>query len=1031
MNPDQVKDLLNQYFSEITPVDEQVYRVAKLHDQDTYQICYVDYSQKLLDPEFDINEYQRKILLEDYYSNEGAIQWNFYLYFLIDDKNLTSDFFQRVKYEIEENRKLTRKYVLTLSEFIESNKTIIPNESLEKPLDIIEHWRNNLSEPLHSLLNVKVAMSGIVDSFIAGDKTGKSTSTKKKVDVEKFPVIQQFKLNKYRLFPLKRSFEFGKINLIHGPNAVGKTSLLEAIELSVCGRTIRNPNDSEDFSFTIITDAEETRPIKKSNDLEYRSRDFHWYGRNYRQGNSLYKSFARFNFFDADAAVNFSERLDKEGGIDEALSLIVFGSEADEIFKRFATTEGLFASEKSNLDHFLHQHTIELTRSTTELNERSKADAEAYTQDFIKTRLKELGLVQVEFEQEPLENLLNELGEATVFIAGWESLNVKFEIFNFKDFDNTLNKLNELSNQLKKLDTEKEANAIQDSACKAELSKLELRIRNLELLRNYERSGAKNLNQLETTSSRLKEKIEVFDKVNRLYAQLDRTVLVEYEGNSISEAFNLSSDELNSLTYRESENNIRLQNIKKQLNQIDVLTKQIKALGKSIILEAPETEVCPLCNTDLKPSTLAQEIEHFSEKLSSSNELDLLVTNNSELTKLKVQFEHKTTSLRLLKEIQTLLDDESDNDIFIKEFLARLETSNSQFSIIKSEYELVEQKLKKFSEENFSTRELKSLYLQLNIQPEPRDQLDEIDSYIREGNSKISELAQLQETILSNSKRLEDGINQVKSLASTFDENLSVVKADNYIYQINDVKNSIIEFKSLISIDDLDTPQSLEFRLSESKGLIGAYLNSVGIQNSLNSLKDKIKDLNKKIADKKLKRDRANKALSELREILSNHKPSTLLDDFMKKYARMISSIFEQIHSPREFEEIVFKKRELFALKTSDQSLVPLTKLSTGQRTAFVLSVFLAMNTSVNDAPRLLIFDDPVAYVDDLNVLSFLDYLQKMVIEADRQIFFATANKRIASLFEKKFDFLRNNEKGFKSIQLSRLEYDSISGLAS
>ena len=176
---------------------------------------------------------------------------------------------------------------------------------------------------------------------------------------------------------------------------------------------------------------------------------------------------------------------------------------------------------------------------------------------------------------------------------------------------------------------------------------------------------------------------------------------------------------------------------------------------------------------------------------------------------------------------------------------------------------------------------------------------------------------------------------------------------------------------------------------------------------------------------------RAVKALKELNSIITNHNPSILLNDFMQKYAKMISKTFEQIHSPREFEEIIFKKGGLFAVKTSDKSHVPITMLSTGQRTAFVLSVFLVMNTSVNDAPRLLIFDDPVAYVDDLNVLSFFDYLQKMALEGNRQIFFATANNRIASLFEKKFDFLKSSEIGFKSISLSRLEYDQSNEYAS
>ena len=51
-------------------------------------------------------------------------------------------------------------------------------------------------------------------------------------------------------------------------------------------------------------------------------------------------------------------------------------------------------------------------------------------------------------------------------------------------------------------------------------------------------------------------------------------------------------------------------------------------------------------------------------------------------------------------------------------------------------------------------------------------------------------------------------------------------------------------------------------------------------------------------------------------------------------------------------------------------------------------------------------FDDPVTFIDDMNVLSFFDYLREVVIKSKRQVFFATANNDLAFLFRKKFEFL-------------------------
>jgi exonuclease SbcC len=46
---------------------------------------------------------------------------------------------------------------------------------------------------------------------------------------------------------------------------------------------------------------------------------------------------------------------------------------------------------------------------------------------------------------------------------------------------------------------------------------------------------------------------------------------------------------------------------------------------------------------------------------------------------------------------------------------------------------------------------------------------------------------------------------------------------------------------------------------------------------------------------------------------------------------------------------------------------------NTGQRAAFARSMFQALNCRLRNGPSVLLFDDPVAQVDDIKVLSFLD----------------------------------------------------------
>ena len=101
-----------------------------------------------------------------------------------------------------------------------------------------------------------------------------------------------------------------------------------------------------------------------------------------------------------------------------------------------------------------------------------------------------------------------------------------------------------------------------------------------------------------------------------------------------------------------------------------------------------------------------------------------------------------------------------------------------------------------------------------------------------------------------------------------------------------------------------------------------------------------------------------------------------------------------------------------------DDTDVPLNKISTGQRSALALSIFLALNKKLKHGPNLILFDDPVTYTDDLNILSFLDYLREIILHEKRQVVFATANQKLAGLFEKKFAFLGDTE--FKKFHFER-----------
>ncbi|UPG96557.1 ABC transporter ATP-binding protein [Luteibacter aegosomatissinici] len=78
---------------------------------------------------------------------------------------------------------------------------------------------------------------------------------------------------------------------------------------------------------------------------------------------------------------------------------------------------------------------------------------------------------------------------------------------------------------------------------------------------------------------------------------------------------------------------------------------------------------------------------------------------------------------------------------------------------------------------------------------------------------------------------------------------------------------------------------------------------------------------------------------------------------------------------------------------------------------------YLFVTRTQADGPPIMLIDDPVAHIDDLNSLALLDYLADIAETGARQIFFATADDRLANLFAKKMGFL--GATNFREIDLT------------
>ncbi|MEI6654297.1 MAG: AAA family ATPase [Verrucomicrobiota bacterium] len=157
-----------------------------------------------------------------------------------------------------------------------------------------------------------------------------------------------------------------------------------------------------------------------------------------------------------------------------------------------------------------------------------------------------------------------------------------------------------------------------------------------------------------------------------------------------------------------------------------------------------------------------------------------------------------------------------------------------------------------------------------------------------------------------------------------------------------------------------------------------------------------------------------NEAHNTFEHIREEYSLGSAMKSAMQRNRLGIETIFSRIQSPAEFSGL---GDEFGTLVRKDGGVARPDQISTGQRAAFALSIFLAFNAQLKAGPPVILIDDPIVYIDDINTLAFLDYLREIVLNGNRQIFFATANEKLATLFQRKFDFLGD---AYRSFNISR-----------
>lgn len=1020
MNKDNILNIAKTIFTNISPtVNENIYRGDLFIDSNKPAgIYYFDFSDSI--NKIDFKEYQEGLLAKEYFSNPGNLQWNYYLILFQDH------FDHKKKWEIERNDKYARKFVFSEKEF-QDFFSLESSNKLEST-NIVLEWKKSLDSVDLQEVYSSAPVSSAIQRFLH-NKTEKQEEKKQKIanktSSTKIENIKKLTLtDKYRPFPIQRDFDFKKVNLIKGINGVGKTSLLEAIELILCGTTKRNPEnkESEGAIKAIFNDSKTENYIPNQNEF-YRKRDLLWYSNNYPKKNFLCQSFNRYNFFNSDAAFNFSNS-DKDFEIKEALFNIVLGSEYNYISDRAEKFFGYVKAEFNGLKKEMKS----FNNAISDANKIIKSSKPSNNLSLIKEKIAEnLNYLKP-------KKVIKDVEKNYVVI---EELNnrIKSIIEKIKEDSTNLKSLKEISDRLSlfipqkkniELDMKRYEELLNEEVdTHSDVEKFSKKLSLLDQCNKY--FSEKKLFEIDGISVKYESVIQGINKIKQVEEMLNEIDRDSYMVSlSLNEYFNKKNNELSRLQEKKILIDKMLKESLDNLNKTERIIKEIKLLGQEFLEINNNATECPLCQSHFNEDELRIRIEILSqtENVIEAEQIQSLHNDLKESNNLIEMISREISDVKRIEAAyllllsnedskdKTLLDimisiQENKKDIIklneLKNELENLKTLANSFNVSESELIFLKDNIK----QDFENLELiysnKDLFTKNQV---------ELEKQFDQKKSAIEKLAD-EKVKLALKLKQNSGIeiNNNVDLKKITNNLLKEEKRINLVKDLFGKISELIKLNENDSIDDLDLMSSV---LSKNiKSLISELKNQFEIEAA--SIRKKEAEQSIRINQEKF--IRLEKAKSILESLVSND-GNKQLEEFFKQNLVEITDIFQTIHVPKEFASIIFVNKELYLIDIHNKKR-KISEISSGQRSALTLSIFISLNRKLKNGPNIIMFDDPVSFIDDFNALSFLDFLRYFILKEKRQIFFATAITKLASLFERKFEFL---EEDFKLITLTRNE---------
>nr|WP_315422402.1 hypothetical protein [uncultured Pedobacter sp.] len=1029
ISQEELVKVLGNFYSPLDQLSESVFVCERTTEGKVYQKFFFDISDNFLS--YDLDSYLKQYVSTFYFKNNNELQWNFYIVFITDQKIEDKD-----RLIIEENMDYARKFIIHTSEINPWLNRMYLTESNSKSTStsgLGDIWKSALKENKLDCIfleEVKIAdgVVGIIDGKYIREKASPKRNKNFKESDLNLKQLEWLNPVKYRDYPkFDEPFVFKKINLIDGANGHGKTSLLEAIELLITGENHRIGESDNGYHIEAKFSGDNVpRKFKKDSQL-FRERDRIWYnGMDKLRGSDLASHFNKFNFYNTDAAFRLTiNKNEKE--IEDAFRDIALGDEVNFLRKQISSYQTKLEVEQRLKKGVIKECDDNILEAQLLLTELRKTDGtegtliaalyEKIEQYGIQINLIGTDLVSLDRLKFSLTALLSEVENLIREVSWLEQNNLtglREENIKLQELQNKIADHYDLENQY--IRDINETN-LQNERIRKSREVL------IELAKYFKNNAFETLIGLAEHLWLQQDKSDNLKVVNEMYLPL-KSFSFPHLDQYINQ---INSDNLDKL----KEDNEALQQIdseleksRKSISQVRALVETIKSQGQKYIELQKEARICPMCESEFNSAA------HLQHSLLTTLENDITSEDFSGLLLIKTRLEDSK------KATQDLISSINLVTTLAVQLGLQFDVSKSTLGYLKSQIEL---SLRNLSEEETKLTNLQLFSTKCNTLNLSEQQLTTLRTRFLEffPDEKLTEsvVDKLIDNLLimydRNNEKIEDlsrimkGKNiELLTLIRFYNPHFTIENVDDlrqrfittqyYLEKFSETQNISFDEDKLFTSLQIET-KILAEQVDEIRSDLSLKQKESGISSKANETiieKSKIRVIALE------QKGRIDESLNALEAMLSDHSEDSFLREFLESNKQEISNTFIAIHTPKEFKDIAIKDGKIQLFKKNGE-VTNLMRISTGQRSALALSLFLTLNNKLKNGPDILIFDDPVTFTDDLNILSFLDYLRELVINRNKQLFFATANENLSFLFQKKFKLLHED---YKHVTLQRIE---------